>query len=407
MRFSSRALCAGTILGMTSCTSMIPPPIPPSRDASVGQGGSLYKALLLVREAKKNIYEELEKRNTMGNEASVVTFLAMAGAAGATAYGANTELILGLAGTGGLAYSAGNLLTPSQVMAVYRSGYSALQCLELPTVGYATALSQLAESRRTLNNYLIDHQKAMAALESISLDKSSLHWDTKAEALSKGWAEIVPSQQAITQADVAASNEAILAETIIATATQIVNDVNNMAAAATPTLQMVMTAAQSTFPDPQGPRSLYTESTINPNDRQKEEPNPDLKTKLATVLISTADIQGARTMVEQKLVDLAKVELKKIDGCNVSLAEVKPLSILPDTIPPISSGTHVRLRVSGGQESYSAKWIGTAPASVSLDVVGADILLLGRTGIVAGEAVLLIDDTLAATEPLKLTVTMK
>lgn len=389
---------------------MINPPAPPAIIIPPAQGGQLQGSLTALRQAKTDIETEIKNRLEIKNTAGVLTFLGLAGAAGATAYGANPELILGLGGAGGLAYSGGNLLAPDQVMAVYRSGYSALLCLEAPTAPYAAAIAALNSSRQDLSTALANHRKAVTALEASSPGTRDVHVTRKQTALSLARNGILPAIDAITRAEIATAGEAIMAEALYSAVARIVDDVNNMSAAATPTLQMVMTAAGNAIPARGQDDAPETESSnwgATPKGMNADEPDATFEKNLMAVGESIIVTEGARKRVEAQLAALAALAPPTMAGCGVTMVKADPLAVTPATVPPITAGTRVRLTITGGQPPYSAKWIGASPASVSLDVMGSDILILGSNGVEAGEATLSVDDSLSATAPLQLPVTLE
>lgn len=397
--------------GAAACSSYINPPTPPKTQ-------TMTESLASLRSAKTAIETKLKDGYKINDTAGVVTFLAVAGAGGAAAYGANAELILGLGGAGGLAYTGGNLAAPAPVLSVYRSGLDALTCLEQPANAYEASLGALKPLSTTIGGHINTHRTHIQTLDAISPGDDPGHRENKQTALTEARAETLKALTAKGAAEAATVGEATIAAALYNAVITVVNDVNNMSVTATPNLQMVMAAAQGVFPvSPltSTPAPPGTPEPLTAPDGNKNNEKPaaiaaaaGFDAALAAVRESTTSLRSAHTTLETAVSNF-NTAMRNIStnspNCKVVLAQVAPLSALPATVPTIKPGTRVRLELSGGQPPYVARWVGAAPAALSADVVGSSILLLGSTGLTAGSATLLVDDAAGSTAPLSMTVT--
>lgn len=393
------------------CSSYINPPTPPSTQ-------TMTASLASLRSAKAAIETKLKEGYKINDTAGVVTFLAVAGAGGAAAYGANPELILGLGGAGGLAYTGGNLAAPAPVLSVYRSGLDALTCLEQPANAYEASLGAVKPLSTVIGSQINTHRTHIQTLDGLSPGNDQAQRANKQTALAEARAETLKALTAKGAAEAATVGEASIAATLYNAVITVVNDVNNKSVTATPNLQMVMAAAQGVFPvSPLKPAATPPGTaealTVTDDNKDKEKPAAiaaaaGFDAALAAVRESTTSLQSVRTTLETAVSNF-NTAMQNIStnspNCKVVLAQVAPLSALPATVPTIKPGTRVRLELSGGQPPYVARWVGAAPAALSADVVGSSILLLGATGLTAGSATLLVDDAAGSTAPLSLAIT--
>jgi tellurite resistance protein len=442
-----------SLIFTSGCTSFI------HADACKDDGCRTVEASLdRISGVKKTLEDRIETNDTIKLGAGVLTFIGVAGGGTAAAFGASSELALGFGIGGATAYAAGGLLVPEKQTAVYRSGHAALSCLEIPARYYVSAIDEIIANKNKMVESIFIIKKTMKLyyIELIKINQKIIYLSdeiNKAKEEKKSIEEIKKiehnkeilenilnilliyqyNEQSVKETMEFAngvvdliisteSNQKLISLSLDKALDGIINDINNQAYSAAPTLDAVLAAANGVATKGSVPtdEKLSNRSMLMATDnilvKSEENETAESIKKNAMGYIDTVNEESTKlnnmaNLTNSLINNFTKIGISVEDNtksCNVKL-QIAGLSISPSTVPVlVTKGLTVRLKVLGGQPSYTAKWKDTAPAGVSLDVTtGNEILLNGQDSIQEGKGTLIIDDQSPTTPALEVPVTTK